>query len=164
MAYAAREVPLAVLSVDERKAYDVAKSAQFRARNRERYLAQNRGSQRRRKERDPEGVRAYERERSARRRVDDPAYALKHGRASLAKRRARMQGAGSEPVPVDYMELLRHDPCAYCGAVCGALDHIVPLSAGGPHAADNLAAACTPCNSSKHTRPLLTYLLELHCD
>lgn len=41
--------------------------------------------------------------------------------------------------------------CAYCGDTEGPfhIDHIVPLSRGGEHSADNLTVACAPCNLSK---------------
>jgi hypothetical protein len=48
-----------------------------------------------------------------------------------------------------YAEILRHDPC-----------YIEPVSRGGARAADNLTAACRPCNVRKYAKPLLTYLLE----
>lgn len=58
----------------------------------------------------------------------------------------------------DYKRALRCDPCAYCGAPSNALDHIVPRSAGGPDDWTNRAGACTSCNSSKQSSPLLTFL------
>ena len=33
------------------------------------------------------------------------------------------------------------------------LEHVVPLSRGGTHTADNLACACYPCNKAKGVRP-----------
>jgi 5-methylcytosine-specific restriction endonuclease McrA len=46
-------------------------------------------------------------------------------------------------------------PCVYCGATENiTIDHIVPLSRGGKHEADNLTPACFPCNSSKCDRLL----------
>jgi len=43
--------------------------------------------------------------------------------------------------------------CAYCGA-SGPLtvDHIVPVSRGGDHCADNVVPACPACNSGKKDR------------
>lgn len=45
--------------------------------------------------------------------------------------------------------------CAYCkhpndGSVAFAVDHRMPLSLGGLHALENLAACCEPCNRAKH--------------
>lgn len=41
--------------------------------------------------------------------------------------------------------------CAYCGVTPDVLtqDHIIPLSKGGNHTADNIVPACQPCNSRK---------------
>lgn len=30
------------------------------------------------------------------------------------------------------------------------LDHVIPLSRGGPHTADNLVPSCISCNRAKH--------------
>jgi hypothetical protein len=61
-----------------------------------------------------------------------------------------------------YRHLYR-DPCAYCAAPADALDHILPLAAGGTDEDGmNLTAACRACNSRKRSRPLLHFLLELH--
>lgn len=44
-------------------------------------------------------------------------------------------------------------PCNYCGVMISGktahIDHIVPISRGGTHTADNLCAACGFCNLSK---------------
>lgn len=41
--------------------------------------------------------------------------------------------------------------CAYCGSKPKVLtiDHVIPLSKGGPHVPANLVPACPSCNSSK---------------
>ena len=60
--------------------------------------------------------------------------------------------------------LTTHDffVCAYCRATPAHIaysrhiDHIVPLSRGGSHTADNLAPACQKCNISKGARPSAT--------
>lgn len=57
-----------------------------------------------------------------------------------------------------YSLVLRRDPCSYCGGPAGAVDHITSLSAGGANEWDNLTAACIPCNSSKRSKSLLTFL------
>lgn len=57
-----------------------------------------------------------------------------------------------------YVRVLHGDPCSYCGGFGGEIDHIVPLSAGGANAWENLTSACRSCNSSKHASPLLLWL------
>lgn len=41
--------------------------------------------------------------------------------------------------------------CAYCGAfvVSPEMEHVIPLSRGGRHTADNVVPACPPCNRHK---------------
>lgn len=57
-----------------------------------------------------------------------------------------------------YLELLRNDPCAYCGGPGGHIDHIVPRSGGGGDDWDNLTSACGTCNVRKHNHSLLWWL------
>lgn len=64
---------------------------------------------------------------------------------------------------VDYCEVLRADPCSYCGGRPPGtmqVDHIVPVIAGGNGEWENLTAACGHCNKSKNARPLLSFLLD----
>jgi 5-methylcytosine-specific restriction endonuclease McrA len=50
-------------------------------------------------------------------------------------------------------------PCSYCEATENiTIDHIVPLSRGGRHEPENLAAACRSCNCSKGAKPLASWL------
>jgi 5-methylcytosine-specific restriction endonuclease McrA len=44
--------------------------------------------------------------------------------------------------------------CQYCGAIAENIDHVIPRSKGGPHAWDNVVAACRPCNTAKRDRML----------
>ncbi len=44
--------------------------------------------------------------------------------------------------------------CQYCGASAENIDHVIPRSKGGPHAWDNVVAACRPCNTAKRDRML----------
>lgn len=49
--------------------------------------------------------------------------------------------------------------CAYCPADAEHLDHVVPISKGGPDAAHNLLPACAPCNLSKSAKSLAEWAL-----
>jgi 5-methylcytosine-specific restriction endonuclease McrA len=42
--------------------------------------------------------------------------------------------------------------CQYCGRAAENVDHVIPKSKGGPHAWDNVVAACRRCNSRKENR------------
>lgn len=49
--------------------------------------------------------------------------------------------------------------CQYCGCngltvEDGTVDHITPQSFGGSHKADNLRAACRPCNSRRGSKTM----------
>jgi 5-methylcytosine-specific restriction endonuclease McrA len=47
--------------------------------------------------------------------------------------------------------------CAYCYRPAEAQDHVVPVSKGGEHTADNVVPACTRCNSRKSNSSLLEW-------
>ena len=73
-----------------------------------------------------------------------------------------------------YIEILRRDPCVYCGKVMQympkekrtsrnsmSIDHIIPranLEKGQNHWM-NFAPACHRCNNGKNTLPMLLYLM-----
>jgi 5-methylcytosine-specific restriction endonuclease McrA len=52
--------------------------------------------------------------------------------------------------------------CAYCGRsdreICR--DHDVPLALGGDHTLTNIIPACRVCNSRKHTKTALQFIIE----
>lgn len=58
-----------------------------------------------------------------------------------------------------YRDVLRADPCAYCGDAGGTLDHIHPIACGGADTWANLTGACGTCNGAKATRSLLLFLV-----
>lgn len=56
------------------------------------------------------------------------------------------------------------DRCAICRiglAGGGHLDHIQPISKGGPHLPGNLQFLCAPCNVRKHAKDPLDFMREL---
>jgi HNH endonuclease len=55
--------------------------------------------------------------------------------------------------------VLRRDPCAYCGATGGTIDHIVPTAARGERTTANMTGSCAACNQAKGRWPLLPFLL-----
>jgi 5-methylcytosine-specific restriction endonuclease McrA len=60
-----------------------------------------------------------------------------------------------------WREVLRRDPCAYCGTPpAGTIDHIDALAVGGGNILSNLTGACASCNCSKADRSVLRYLLQ----
>lgn len=69
----------------------------------------------------------------------------------LAKKRIVMTLTAQE-----WLEVLEahQNRCSYCGTtgVPLTMDHVVPISKGGPHTKDNVVPACRPCNSRKRDR------------
>lgn len=61
---------------------------------------------------------------------------------------------------LEWLKLIRRDPCSYCGGGGGTVDHIEPKVRGGLNHWSNYAPACRSCNSSKNDSPLLIYLLR----
>lgn len=49
----------------------------------------------------------------------------------------------------DWIKEHADDKCVYCQKAVKEVDHIVPLSKGGPHDVDNLQMLCMDCNRSK---------------
>jgi 5-methylcytosine-specific restriction endonuclease McrA len=92
-------------------------------------------------------------------RANRRAYEARHREERAAARAARRAGfRGSE---VDYFLAVRRDPCAYCGADGGTIDHIVPIAKGGDSDHSNVTGACTSCNCTKReTHSLLGFLLR----
>lgn len=60
---------------------------------------------------------------------------------------------------IDYLEIIKGDPCSYCGSPMEHADHIHPIYLGGDNSWDNFAPACAQCNMRKHAAPLLLFLL-----
>jgi 5-methylcytosine-specific restriction endonuclease McrA len=71
---------------------------------------------------------------------------------AVQNRRARIKANGGNVSAREWRAIKeRHgNKCACCGA-SGSLtmDHVVPLSAGGSHKADNIQPLCRKCNRSK---------------
>jgi hypothetical protein len=79
-----------------------------------------------------------------------------------AERRGRWLARTQEVRKCDEMALrrmLRRDPCAYCGQVSTALDHIEPKAVGGADDWTNRAGVCRECNSIKGQLSVLQALL-----
>ena len=81
----------------------------------------------------------------------------------IHRRRAAKAGTQSGPIDLDALWAECSGLCPDCGAPISraapwgspefaSLDHIVPLSAGGPHMQHNLRYTCLPCNLRKHAK------------
>lgn len=82
-------------------------------------------------------------------------------RALLAKAKVNMVGIDAF---IDSVRKRKFVRCYYCKTkVRGGdahIDHIIALSAGGPHFVENLCASCQPCNSRKYNKPLTEWQPE----
>lgn len=121
------------------------------AKNRAKILARNRAY----KEKHRKELAAYTKNR--REKMPDIVAA----EARRGYRRRVRAGRSFTTAERDYLEVLRQDPCAYCGKPGDHLDHIVPLARGGEGDWTNLTSACRQCNQSKSARSLLSYLSEV---
>lgn len=139
--------------------------AEWRERNRDRYLAQQREKDRRYYQRNAEKRKAWERERywqdPERRRAQARAYLkTEKGRASKArshnKRKRLLEGAVQEPYLRSEITERDNWTCYLCGGHIEPddlhIDHIQPLSLGGHDTPWNVAATHAACNLSKRNR------------
>jgi len=119
-------------------------------RNREQELLRNRAKY----ERDKEKLRAT---RAAWQKANPEkckVYCSRH-------RAYRLNAPGDPLTPAQWQEILEtfNFCCAYClnPLVVAEQEHMLPLSRGGAHSADNVVPACRSCNARKHDKTLLEY-------
>lgn len=92
------------------------------------------------------------------RRAKDPEKHKIYGIQDQGRRRSRV-GKASQAT-LEYIRVLKRDPCVYCGGLMQHIDHVVPIINKGEHSWENLAAACSKCNLGKGKRSLLDFLRE----
>jgi 5-methylcytosine-specific restriction endonuclease McrA len=130
-----------------------------------------RASQRAWAERNKEWVKAYaakryrehykprHRELMAKWKADHPIDQIVHSQNG----RARRMGASGDGITVADYHAMMIDQCGVC-AYCGehrnrmAIDHVVPLTAGGVHDLSNTVLACSRCNTRKGEYDLPAFL------
>ena len=85
--------------------------------------------------------------------------------AVQARRRARKASVVNTLTSAEWLETLEvfNHACAYClrRDFPLTMDHVIPISKGGPHTVDNVVPACKPCNSKKHNRPIFVMLGQM---
>ena len=89
-------------------------------------------------------------------------YRVQNRHKETARRLVRRSAMPVDDATIEYLRILRGDICSYCGKSAGTVDHIVPVADGGTNDWDNLTSACSSCNSRKHDRSLLTFLVKLY--
>ncbi|WP_333742689.1 HNH endonuclease signature motif containing protein [Streptomyces ardesiacus] len=88
-----------------------------------------------------------------------PNFYAQERKARLALNNSVMTVADHEESAA-YREIIKQDPCVYCGVTSVAIDHITPIVDGGSDIWTNLAPVCKPCNSTKRSRSILALLLH----
>lgn len=105
------------------------------------------------------------------RRADALKFAKEHperGQAYTAKRRALKAKASINLKGIKQfiasVKSRKTVPCYYCKKQTPTFgchfDHIIPLSKGGMHSADNLCVSCQPCNCSKQDKLLGMWIIN----
>ena len=75
-------------------------------------------------------------------------------RANKANQTAKQHGAPGKLTAADVRAVDAAGACAICGSPDQpSIDHVVPLSRGGPNTRANLQRLCLPCNQKKHVFP-----------
>lgn len=97
--------------------------------------------------------------RAAWRRENKEKMRAARDRENARMREYRRDVATCPSLPA-YREILRGDPCAYCGEPSTHIDHIEPTARGGANAWHNLTAACAQCNMTKKSKRLVLFLYE----
>lgn len=70
-----------------------------------------------------------------------------------------------QPTMRAWANILRNDPCCYCGDVGqGTLEHVVPDASYGvqTNTVVNVVGACSECNNQRGAAPILTFLMTKH--
>lgn len=79
------------------------------------------------------------------------------GRAHVRRRRAIIAEVENTLTQQEWQDILKKFDykCAYCGTDEKIeMDHVIPISKGGPHTKNNVVPACRFCNASKGNRPI----------
>lgn len=78
-------------------------------------------------------------------------------------RRARKNNVKIEQINFKIIMLKQDNTCVGCNTsfdlIKPTLDHIIPISKGGPHSQANTQFLCRPCNSSKGTKSMQEFMM-----
>jgi 5-methylcytosine-specific restriction endonuclease McrA len=117
------------------------------------------------KEKESRRTRAWLAANRERKRALDAAWPKNNPLANVSRvrrRRARqIEAPGRGVSATEWQEVLEAAVglCSYCNESRPlTLDHVEPLALGGAHDAENVVAACKPCNSSKGDTHVLVWM------
>lgn len=98
------------------------------------------------------------------------AWSQPRRRLTLAAFLVRCHGRGSAQQQLPWNDIVRRDPCSYCGSYNDpTVEHVVPIGGTqrqrlgtwrGPWT--NKVGACRPCNSRRGRTPLMLFLIREH--
>lgn len=88
---------------------------------------------------------------------NNPGKAAQRAQNRRAKKLAADSGCWF--ARAQYVDLIRTEPCSFCGTSKSEVDHIDPLTISGDDSWQNLGTACRSCNARKGTMSLLDFLL-----
>lgn len=147
----------ATASVNKRKGEVAAYNARYRQQNHERLVAQAKA----RVQQNPRSdyYWQYRQANIATVRENERRWRANH-KAHEAARRHQRRALELDAETREYIKVLLLDLCSYCGGPGGTIDHIVPVAKGGTNHWTNLTAACKSCNSSKHDRDMLHFIVN----
>jgi 5-methylcytosine-specific restriction endonuclease McrA len=108
----------------------------------------------------PESQRHYRRTHQAQRNLWNKHWRAKHPEARQldnTRRRARLRAVECTLTTAEWrtIKAAYGHRCVYCRKKFKrlTLDHVIPISKGGPHTKENVVPACRRCNSRKYTGP-----------
>jgi 5-methylcytosine-specific restriction endonuclease McrA len=85
-----------------------------------------------------------------------------YNRLNFQRYRARLKGVAATLTEAEWRGILTFfgHACAYCLRTDRPLtqDHVIPVSRGGEHTAENVVPACLSCNAKKGNRPIFRML------
>jgi 5-methylcytosine-specific restriction endonuclease McrA len=88
-------------------------------------------------------------------------------RSKQAISRMKYNGLSLDIKPIEIAWTLGDKTCDYCGTeleyAATTIDHVVPVSRAGRNTFDNLACACSKCNTTKRDTPVILFMLR-ECD
>lgn len=94
-------------------------------------------------------------------RVKEVRTRYREGHLEEERARSRLRRVDKDDTETaNYIQILRSDPCSYCGLPHEHVDHIDPVSTGGGNVWGNFTSSCAACNQSKLTDRLLIFLLR----
>lgn len=82
----------------------------------------------------------------------------------VSGRRRAAERKGVKPSVMAAWVKAQKKVCHWCGIKCASeyqVDHIIPLSKGGPHELRNLCIACPPCNRRKNAKDPIEFAREM---